>query len=47
VKTLSFQVRVPPKHFPILVARDESDVFDRKAGFKKPARAFMAKVMKV
>ena len=28
VKTLGFQVGVPPQHFPILVAGDESDVFD-------------------
>jgi hypothetical protein len=38
---------IPGQHLPISVARDEGDLFDRKARFKKTARTFMSKVMKM
>src|ERR1700730_14383759 len=38
---------IPAQHLPISVARDEGDLFDRKACFKKTARTFMTKVMKM
>ena len=40
-------MRIPPQHLPISVAGHESDLFDRKARFKKTARTFMSKVTKM
>ena len=40
-------MRIPAQHLPVSVAGDEGDLFNRKAGLKKPARTFMTEVMKM
>jgi len=35
VELLGPEMRIPPEHLPVLVARDERDMFDREAGLEK------------
>ena len=44
---LGLQMRVPAKHFPVFVARNEGDLLDRKSGFEEAACALVPEVMKV
>jgi len=38
---------ISSEHFPVFMARNERNLFDRKAGLEQTARAFVAKVVKV
>jgi len=40
-------MRVAPKHLPVLVTSNECDLFNGESGFKKPACAFVTKIVKM
>ena len=42
-----FQMRIAAQHLPVSMPGDECNLFDREAGFKQPACAFVAQVVKM
>lgn len=47
METFRAKVSVAPKHFPILVTRNQCDLWDLKSCFEQPARSLMAEVVEV
>ncbi len=40
-------MRIAPEHLPVLVTGNECDLFNGEASFKKPACAFVAKIVEM
>jgi hypothetical protein len=47
MQRLRLQMRVPAKHLPVFVARNEGHLLDGKTGFEESACALVPKIMKV
>ena len=47
MQLLRLQMRVSPKHFPVLVPRDERNLFDCKACFKQAARSLVTQIVEM